>query len=75
MKLLQIIGLILLVSCSLISNNTEKEAKTKKKPAKDENLCVCVEIYAPVCGTNKITYANSCLADCDKVKYSTGACR
>ena len=36
--------------------------------------CVCEDIYAPVCGENKKTYANSCEAECDDVNYVDGEC-
>jgi len=36
--------------------------------------CICPEFYAPVCSENGIEYSNYCFADCDKVKYSEGAC-
>jgi len=36
--------------------------------------CVCPEVYSPVCGENKKTYSNSCLAECDDVNYVSGEC-
>ncbi|MFH1811659.1 MAG: CUB domain-containing protein [Pseudomonadota bacterium] len=30
----------------------------------DDSACVCIEIYAPVCGDNDVTYDNSCFAGC-----------
>lgn len=32
--------------------------------------CGCVTLYDPVCGTNGVTYANSCVADCSSVKIA-----
>lgn len=40
----------------------------------DDNSCICIEIYEPVCGANGITYSNSCFADCDGVTYTEGYC-
>lgn len=36
--------------------------------------CVCIEIYAPVCGTDGVVYENSCLADCAGVESELGFC-
>jgi hypothetical protein len=41
---------------------------------KEEEDCVCIEIYAPVCGDEGKTYSNSCYAECAGVNYSDGAC-
>ena len=61
------IFLILLFSC-------EKD-KICVDPSLIQNVDTCIEIYAPVCGCNGITYVNYCYADRSGVlAYSDGAC-
>lgn len=39
------------------------------------DTCVCPDLYEPVCGSNGVTYTNSCLAECDGIyTYSYGEC-
>ena len=47
-----------------------------KAPVRSKASCVCSKIYVPVCGQDKKTYNNTCLAGCAKVKVAAkGACR
>ncbi len=36
--------------------------------------CICPANYDPVCGSNGITYSNSCVAECEGVTWETGEC-
>ena len=37
--------------------------------------CLCIEIYAPVCGCDNVTYSNSCHAECAGIEdYEEGEC-
>ncbi len=36
--------------------------------------CICIEIFAPVCGDDGKVYSNSCFAECAGVEYTAGYC-
>jgi len=57
---------VIIISCS-------KKVETIQDD--DLNSIVCIEIYDPVCGSNGITYSNSCFAQAAGVyEYSLGEC-
>ena len=72
MKKLHFLVLIVVISCSKDKENNQK--------CIDESLIdvtsACIEIYDPVCGSNGITYPNSCYATTfNGVKsFTKGAC-
>ena len=53
--------------------------KDEPKPLCEENIdpdCFCTLIYDPVCGCNKVTYGNACVAECSGItEYTPGECK
>jgi len=75
MKYLMVL-LSLLVSCSMNTPTSTPTKKSSKKIQKKREIrsCVCMEIYQPVCANDGTTYANSCEAECQGLRYKNGAC-
>lgn len=48
----------ILVAAFVAQNSAEDDSH--------QPLCMCPKIFAPVCGTDLVTYANLCLLDCEK---------
>ncbi|MFM2266802.1 MAG: hypothetical protein RL757_243 [Bacteroidota bacterium] len=49
--------------------------RDNNKTGRLEN-CICPAVVDPVCGSNKKTYNNSCLAECDGIlTYQKGECK
>ena len=61
---------VVLLSCKKTSNNT-----TNCPQGTVNTNCICPTFSNPVCGCNKKTYDNACLAECDGITtYTTGKC-
>ena len=57
---------VIIISCSKKDETIQDD---------DLNSIVCIEIYDPVCGSNGITYSNSCFTQAAGVyEYSLGEC-
>merc|ERR1712000_430045 len=55
----------------------EEEANKEKdeEETKENEGCICPEVYQPVCGSNDKTYSNNCTANCEEVTVQyEGAC-
>lgn len=78
-KTLTLLAIILATSAcnsKSLKNDELMEAHKKEQAVKAQlKDCMCVKMYMPVCGKNKVTYGNVCEANCAGQKeYTMGTC-
>ena len=45
-------------------------------PGVEDEYCVCIAVYEPVCGCDQVTYSNSCVAACHDIDIAhEGVCK
>merc|ERR1712079_901613 len=72
LKMFKIIIIFLVLSISMLTLSapaTEPVPQIYQIPIPN---CVCLAVYAPVCGSNSRTYSNNCEAGCDSVRVVCG---
>ena len=73
--LVLVIAIIALVAIALFVKAYVANSLIGQALFNTETTCVCDNLYEPVCGSDRNTYMNSCIAKCNKreIQY-TGYC-
>lgn len=64
--------IFLLIGAKVLGQKTEQKIIDAPKTTNGQGICT--REYMPVCGSDGVTYANTCLADLAKVTHTAGAC-
>ena len=72
-KLFLVLLFFMLISCLKDDINSYSIQCKEKENIKE---IACTREFVPVCGCNKITYGNACMAECSGIdKYTIGECQ
>lgn len=66
--------LFLVTSCGQQNFNSTLSSSRKSTSAATASTCPCTNNINPVCGSDGVSYTNSCFANCAGVNFVMGAC-